>query len=62
LRGLLVSDADIEPDDRARALTIRVHRMASPPHDKAVAALLDELNRLNFCHPETGARTIYALL
>jgi hypothetical protein len=36
--------------------------MASPSHDKAVAALLDELNRLNFCHPETGARMIYALV
>jgi hypothetical protein len=44
VRELLVSDADIEPDDRAKTLTIRVHRMASPSHDKAVAALLDGMS------------------
>lgn len=62
VRELLVSAADIEPDDLAKTLTIRVHRMANPSHDKAIAALLNDLNQQNFCHPETGARMIYALV
>jgi len=62
VRELLVSSADIEPDDLAKTLTIRIHRMANPAHDKAVAALLDDLNQQAFCHPETGAQMIYALV
>jgi DNA-binding CsgD family transcriptional regulator len=62
VRELLVSSADIEPDDKAGTLTIRIHRMASPTHDKAIAALLEELTALNFCHPETGAKMIYTLV
>ena len=59
VRELLVSSADIEPDDTAKTVTIRVHRMASPVHDKAIAALLHDLTSLEFCHPETGAKMIY---
>ena len=62
VRELLVSDADIEPDDIARTLTIRIHRMAHSSHDKAVAALLNELTPQGFCHPETGAKMIYSLV
>ena len=62
VRELLVSDADIEPDDQAKTLTIRIHRMANPSHDKAVTELLKELTLQGFCHPETGARMIYALV
>ena len=35
--------------------------MANPSHDKAVAALLNDLNLEGFCQPETGAKMIYAL-
>lgn len=62
IRELFVSSADIEPNDSAKTLTIRIHRMASPAHDKAIAALLQELTNQNFCHPETGAKMIYALV
>lgn len=62
IRELFVSSADIEPDDLARTLTIRVHRMANPVHDKAIAALLEEINQEEFHHPETGARMIYSLV
>jgi len=62
VRELLVSDADIEPDDQARTLTIRIHRMANPSHDKAVTELLNELTLQGFCHPETGAKMIYTLV
>jgi hypothetical protein len=62
IRDLFVASADIEPDERAKTLTIRVHRMANPAQDKAIASLLDELTQQGFCHPETGARMIYALV
>jgi hypothetical protein len=53
-----VSSADLEPDDIAGTLTIRIHRMASPVHDRAIALLLDDLTPANYCHPETGHRFI----
>lgn len=62
IRDLFVASADIEPDDHAKTLTIRIHRMANPKQDKAIAGLLDELTQQGFCHPETGARMIYALV
>ena len=62
VRELFVSSADIDPDDATKTLTIRIHRMASPVHDKAISALLDELTKLDFCHPETGAKLIYTLV
>jgi len=62
VRELFVSSADIEPDEAAKTLTVRIHRMACPAHDKAISALLDELTQLEFCHPETGAKLIYTLV
>jgi hypothetical protein len=62
VRELLVSSGDIEPDSVAKTLTVRIHRMANPAHDKAVAALLQELTEQKFCHPETGAKMIYTLV
>ena len=62
VRELLVSSGDIEPDNVAKTLTVRIHRMANPGHDKAVAALLQELTEQEFTHPETGAKMIYALV
>jgi hypothetical protein len=62
IRELFVSSANIEPDDLAKTLTIRIHRMANPAHDKAISALLDDLTLQGFCHPDTGARMIYTLV
>jgi len=62
VRELLVSSADIEPDSVAKTLTVRMHRMANPMHDKAVAALLQELTQQQFSHPETGATMVYTLV
>jgi hypothetical protein len=61
VRELLVSAADIAPDPAAQTLTIRIHRMACPAHDKAIAALLHDLTQLEFHHPETNAKMIYTL-
>lgn len=62
VRELFVSSGDIEPDDQAKTLTIRIHRMANPVHDRAITALLDELTKQEFCHPESGAKMIYTLV
>lgn len=62
IRELFVSSADIEPDDLAKTLTIRIHRMACPAHDNAIAELLKELSKEEFAHPETGAKMIFTLV
>ena len=62
IRELFVSSADLEPDDAAGTLTIRIHRMASPAHDRAIALLLADLTQAEFRHPETGHRFIYQLV
>lgn len=61
IRELFVSSADIEPNHAQNTLTVHVHRMACPAHDKAIAGLFDELNRSHFHHHETGARLIFRL-
>lgn len=61
VRELLVSAADIEPNDSSKTLTVRIHRMACPAHDAAIANLLKGLTELEFCHPETNARITYTL-
>jgi hypothetical protein len=62
IRELFVSSADLLPDDAAGTLTIRIHRMASPVHDRAIELLLQDLNTAQFRHPETGHRFIYQLV
>jgi hypothetical protein len=62
VRRLFISSADIEPDNQANTLSIKVHRMASPAHDKAIAALLQDLSNQEFHHPETGALMRYSLV
>jgi transposase-like protein len=61
VRELFVSSADLEPNEQKNTLTVHIHRMACPAHDKAIGALLAELNQLAFHHPETNARLIYEL-
>ena len=62
IRELFVSAADIQPNAAANTLTVKIHRMASPVHDRAIAALLDELTQQEFPHPETGAKMTFALV
>lgn len=61
VRELFVSAVDLLPDEQANTLTVRVHRMAAPVHDRAIAAVLQELTASAFQHPETGMRLIYEL-
>jgi len=62
VRELFVSGADLEPDDASGTLTVRVHRMALPVHDRAIALLLADLTEAAFRHPETSQRLIYQLV
>ena len=62
VREIFVSSADLEPDDEAATLTVRLHRMACPAHDRAVALLLADLTEADFRHPETGHRFLYQLV
>jgi len=62
IRELFVAAGDIEPDAVANTLTVRIHRMASPVHDRAIAALLEELTGPEFQHPETGASMRFELV
>lgn len=61
VRELLVSAADIDPNPAANTVTVRIHRMACPAHDKAINALLDAISQMGFFHPETGAKMRYTL-
>ena len=62
VRALFVSSGDIEPNEQSNTLTIKIHRMATPAHDKALGALLADLTDQAFCHPETGAKMIFRLV
>jgi hypothetical protein len=62
MRELFVSSVDLQTDDAQGTLTICIHRMASPAHDRAIALLLEDLSAANFRHPETGHRFIYQLV
>jgi transposase-like protein len=61
IRELFVSAADLQPNEKENTLTVRIHRMACPAHDKAISALLADLTHTAFRHPETGMRLIYEL-
>ena len=62
VREIFVSSADIAPDAQTKTLTVRIHRMASPVHDRAIDSLLKDLNELDFRHPETGDKMIYSMV
>ena len=53
---------DIEPDEHSKTLTLKIHRTASPAHDKALGLLLADLTDQAFCHPETAAKMIFHLV
>ncbi len=62
VRALFVSSGDIEPNEHSNTLTLKIHRMATPAHDKALGSLLADLTDQAFCHPETGAKMIFRLV
>ena len=61
IRELFAASADIQPDPAAGTLTIRIHPMACPAHDQAIAALLAELTAAQYQHPQTQAKMIFTM-
>jgi hypothetical protein len=43
VRQLFISSGDIEPNEQAQTLAIKIHRMTTPAHDRALALLLSDL-------------------
>jgi len=62
VRELFVSSGDIEPNAQDNTLTIRIHRMANPAHDRAISLLLKDLTDEEFTHPDTGAKMVFCLV
>lgn len=62
IRELFVSSADLVPNEEEKTLTVRIHPMACPSHNKAIQALLLELTNLNFIHPQTNLKIVYELI
>lgn len=61
IRDLLRSDADLDPDEAAGLLTVRVHTLANPRSNRAAQHLLDHLNAAEFNYPGTRLRLRYTL-
>jgi transposase len=62
VRDLFRSPADITPDLRANELRIGVHSLANPRSNRAIGALLEELNASELMYPGTRLKLVYTLL
>jgi len=59
IREMLASSADILPDLAARRLRVRVHALANPRSNEALAKLGDMLNALDVQYPGTDLTLAY---
>jgi hypothetical protein len=62
IRDLMRTEADLSPDLAAGTLTIRVHPMANPRNNRAIAHLLAELNNTESNYPGTTLKLVYQLV
>jgi len=61
VRDLFRSEADILPDLKQGVLHVRVHHMANPRANRAIAHLIDTLNAAEFTYPGTNLKITYAI-
>jgi len=61
IRDLFRSDADIQPDEAAGVLHVRLHTLANPRSNRAIQHLLTHLNAAEFTYPGTNLRLTYTL-
>jgi hypothetical protein len=61
VRDLFRTEADIEPDEPANVLHVRVHTMSNPRSNRAVAHLFEQLNAAEITYPGTCLRLSYSL-
>ncbi|MGH8701773.1 MAG: putative transposase [Burkholderiales bacterium] len=59
IREMLLSDADILPDPAQQRLVVRLHSLANPRSNAALATLCDTLNTLAVVYPGTNLKLIY---
>jgi hypothetical protein len=59
VREMLASSADIVPDPDAKHLRVRVHALANPRSNEALAKLCDTLNALEVPYPGTDLTMTY---
>jgi transposase len=59
VREMLLSSADIVPQAAEQRLLVRVHSLANPRHNKALAKLCETLNALELRYPGTDLTLVY---
>jgi hypothetical protein len=59
LKEIFTSDADMIPDYKNHALTIRLHSLSTPRANQAVKELCNFLNQTETCFPLTNLKLIY---
>jgi hypothetical protein len=59
VREMLLSSADIVPQAQEHRLLVRLHSLANPRHNKALAKLCDTLNTLEIRYPGTDLTLVY---
>ena len=62
LKSLFRGDASLHPDEPAGTLTVRLLHQPTRAQDRALAPLLDELNRTRTVFPGTQLRLVYKTL
>jgi len=62
VRDLFRSPADLTPDIESGELRIGIHGLANPRSNRAIGALLDELNASELTYPGTRLKLVYTLL
>ena len=59
LRELFTAPADLLPDEATGVLRVRLHSLANPRSNRAVAALCEALTATQTCFPGTNLRLVY---
>ena len=59
IREMLASSADIIPDPAVKRLRVRVHALANPRSNEALARLCDTLTALEVQYPGTDLTLVY---
>lgn len=58
IREVLLTGADILPQPEDRRLRVRLHSLANPRSNDALAKLCETLNALEVCYPGTELRLV----
>lgn len=62
VRQILMTDADIEPDEKQGILKVKLHNMTNPHHNQYVLNLCEILNESETIFPGTNLRLVYDMV